>query len=154
VERAHGSYTISDDPRRLDVTAIHAYLTTSYWASGIPRDLVERSVRNSLCLGVYAADGAQVGLVRLITDRATFAYLCDVYILDAHRGHGLGKAAVHAALDHPDLRGLRRLNLVTRDAHTLYARHGFVPLAHPERYMEKLTPAAYQSQPSAKFGPG
>ena len=144
MEIAHGSYVVSDDPSRLDVDAIHAYLTTSYWAMGIPRETVARSLEHSFCLGVYSADGAQVGLVRVITDYATFAYLCDVYIHDAHQKHGLGKAAIDATMAHPRLQNLRRFNLVTRDAHGLYARHGFKALAHPERYMEKLDPGVYQ----------
>lgn len=144
MEVAHGSYLFSDDPARLDVDAVHAYLSSSYWAAGIPREVVVRSLAGSFCLGIYTAAGAQVGLVRVITDFATFAYLCDVYVLEAHRGHGLGKAAVKATLEHPRLQGLRRLNLVTRDAHGLYARHGFTAIAHPERYMEKLDPDVYR----------
>jgi GNAT superfamily N-acetyltransferase len=143
VESRFGTYTFSDDPARLDVDAIHAYLTSSYWAAHIPRDTVERSLRNSLCVGIYASGGEQVGLVRVITDRATFAYLCDVYVLEAHRARGLGTAAIKATLAHPDLQGLRRLNLVTRDAHPIYAKLGFTTLANPERYMEKLTPNRY-----------
>lgn len=138
-EQAHGSYVISDDPQRLDVDAIHAYLVRSYWAAGVPRERVARSLKGSLCLGVYATGGAQVGLVRVITDRTTFAYLCDVYVLEEHRGHGLGKAAIRATMAHPDLQGLRRINLVTRDAHGLYASHGFTPLQFPDRHMEKLS---------------
>lgn len=139
----HGDYLISDAPERLDLTAIHAYLTRSYWAEGIPPDLVARAVQNSLCLGIYAADGAQVGLVRIVTDSATFAYLCDVYVLETHRGHGLAKAALQAMDRHPRLQGLRRMNLITRDAHGLYAQFGFKALDRPEGYMEKRLPAAY-----------
>ncbi len=141
---SHGDYLISDDPARLDVAAIHAYLTRSYWAEGIPLETVQRAVQNSLCLGLYAADGAQVGLVRIISDYATYAYFCDVYVLEAHRGRGLAKAAMQAALVHPKLQGQRRLGLVTRDAHSLYAQAGFTPLARPERHMEKLTPSVYR----------
>ena len=141
---AHGDYLISDDPARLDVAAIHAYLGRSYWAEGIPLDTVTRALQGSLCLGVYTADSVQVGLVRIVSDYATFAYVCDVYVLEAHRGHRLAQAAMKAALDHPKLQGLRRLNLVTRDAHGLYARFGFTPVARPDRYMEKLTPNAYR----------
>jgi GNAT superfamily N-acetyltransferase len=144
----HGEFLISDEPARLDVAAIHAYLSRSYWAEGISREVVERAVRGSLCVGIYAADDAQVGLVRVISDFATFAYLCDVYVLEAHRGHGLAKAATQATLAHPKLQGLRRLNLVTRDAHGLYARFGFTAVARPDRYMEKLTPQAY-ARPAA-----
>src|SRR6266540_2690629 len=94
-EHHHGDYLLSDDPARLDATAIHHYLSCeSYWAKGIPRQIVEASVLNSLCIGVYTATGGQIGLARAVTDYATFAWLCDVYVLDAHRGHGLGKALV------------------------------------------------------------
>jgi GNAT superfamily N-acetyltransferase len=141
---SHGDYLISDDPARLDVAAIHAYLTESYWAKGIPLETVERSVQGSLCLGNYARDGAQVGLVRIISDFATFAYFCDVYVLEAHRKRGLAKAAMQAALAHPKLQGQRRLSLITRDAHDLYAKCGFSPLARPEGHMEKLTRNVYQ----------
>ena len=141
---SHGDYLISDDQGRLDVAAIHAYLTRSYWAEGIPLETVQRALQGSLCLGVYAADGAQVGLVRIISDYATFAYFCDVYVLEAHRGRGLAKAAMKAALDHPKLQGQRRLSLGTRDAHGLYAQFGFTPLARPEGQMEKLTPGIYR----------
>lgn len=141
---SHGDYLISDDPARLDVAAIHAYLTRSYWAEDIPLETVTRALQGSLCLGLYAADGAQVGLVRIISDYATYAYFCDVYVLEAHRGHGLAKAAMQAALAHPKLQGQRRLSLITRDAHGLYAQSGFTPLSRPEGHMEKLTPGIYR----------
>lgn len=140
----HGEYLISDEPERLDPVAIHAYLTTSYWAAGISLEIVVRGLENSLCVGLYAADRSQVGLVRVISDYATFAYVCDVYVLEAHRRHGLAKAAMKATLAHPKLQGLRRLNLVTRDAHSLYSRFGFIPVVRPERYMEKLDPELYR----------
>jgi N-acetylglutamate synthase-like GNAT family acetyltransferase len=140
----HAGYLLSDDPARLDVTAIHAYLTTSYWAAGIPRDIVARSITNSLCIGVYAPDGAQVGLVRVITDYATFAYLCDVYILEPHRGRGLSKAALRLLSTHPRQQNLRRLHLVTQDAHGLYTQFGFTPVAQPERHMERRDPDVYR----------
>jgi GNAT superfamily N-acetyltransferase len=101
-------------------------------------------VQASLSVGVYATDGAQVGLVRVISDFATFAYVCDVYVLEEHRAHGLAKAAVKATLAHPKLQGLRRINLVMRDAHSLYSRFGFIPVVRPERYMEKLDPDLYR----------
>jgi GNAT superfamily N-acetyltransferase len=130
-------YLISTDPARLDVTAIHAYLTRSYWCPGIPRDVVERSVRHSLCFGLYHG-AAQVGLARVITDQATYAYLCDVYILEEHRGHGLGKWLIETVLSHPSLQGLRRFMLATRDAHGLYQQFGFREVAEPQRHMELL----------------
>ncbi len=142
-EASHAGYLISDDPARLDVDAVHACLTRSYWAAGIPREIVARSLANSLCLGLYAPAGAQVGLMRVITDSATFAYLCDVYVLEAHRGRGLAKAAMALLAAHPKLQGLRRFQLVTQDAHGLYAQFGFAAVAKPERHMEKLNPAAY-----------
>ena len=144
VEHRHGDYLISDDPARLDAKAVHAYLSHSYWAEGIPLEIVERSLRNSLCLGVYAADGAQVGLARFVTDSATFCYVCDVYVLESHRRTGLGKALLRAASAHPRLQDLRRWNLVTRDAHGLYRDFGFKPVANPDRYMEKLDPDVYR----------
>lgn len=142
VESRHGEHLLSDDPARLDPAAIHAYLATSYWAAGITRATVERSLRHSLCVGAYDAAGGQVGLARVITDRATFAYLCDVYVLAPHRGRGLGKALIAAVMSHPDLQGLRRFNLLTRDAHGLYRQFGFVSPAKPETYMERRPASA------------
>lgn len=143
-EVRHGEYLISDDPVWINVNAVHAFLTTSYWAEGIPLEVVARALANSLCLGIYAADRAQVGLVRVITDYATFSYLCDVYVLESHRGHGLAKAAMHLLSTHPKLQNLRRQQLVTQDAHRLYEPFGFKVVAHPERHMEKRDPDVYQ----------
>jgi GNAT superfamily N-acetyltransferase len=142
-EAHHDGYLITDDPARLDIDAIHAFLTTSYWAAGIPRETVARSVANSLCLGIYTAEGAQVGLIRVISDFTTFAYLCDVYVLEAHRGRGLSKAAMQVYATHPWLQNLRRQQLVTRDAQGLYARYGFVPVVQPELHMEKRDTDVY-----------
>ena len=104
---ARGTYEISTDPARLDVAAIHAYLTRSYWSPGIPIGIVERALRHSLCFGIYeCAGGAQVGLARVVTDYATFAYLCDVYVLEEHRGFGLGKRMMRELMAHPALRGV------------------------------------------------
>jgi len=145
----YGAYVLSDDPVRLDVTTIHHYLSSeSYWAAGIPREIVEHSLRQSLCLGAFGDAGAQVGLARAVTDYATFAWLCDVFVLDAHRGRGLGKALVQAMLAHPRLQTLRRFALGTKDAHRLYAQFGFTPLAAPERQMEKRYPNVYGSVPA------
>lgn len=135
-------FRVSDDIALLDVELIHSFLRGSYWAAGIPRAVVERSLRGSLCFGVYEGD-AQVGFARCVTDRATYAYLADVFVLPSHRGRGLSKWLMECVLAHPDLQGLRRWSLVTRDAHRLYARYGFVPLQTPERYLEKLDPQVY-----------
>ena len=121
---------------------IHESLRTSYWARGIPREVVERSVRNSLCFGAYLGP-RQVGFARVVTDRATFAYLGDVFVVPEHRGRGVSKRLVQAVLAHPDLQGLRRFLLATRDAHGLYAQFGFTPLTNPEHFMTIHNPDAY-----------
>jgi GNAT superfamily N-acetyltransferase len=143
-EAHRGDHTITTDAARFDVEAIHAFLSTSYWAAGIPIDVVRRAIAGSLAFALLHGD-RQIGFARLITDRATFAYLADVYVLDAYRGHGLGKWLVATALAHPDVQGLRRLMLVTRDAHALYAPFGFKPLAAPDRHMEITRPNIYQT---------
>jgi GNAT superfamily N-acetyltransferase len=130
-----GEITINTDPARLDVEVIHAFLSRSYWAEGIPKEMVERSLRGSICFGVYKA-GRQVGFARVISDCATFAYLADVFILKSHRGKGLSKLLMKAILVHPELQGLRLWCLVTRNAHGLYRQFGFKALRHPENYME------------------
>jgi GNAT superfamily N-acetyltransferase len=135
-------YEISTDPARLDVDLIHDFLRTSYWARNVPRAIVEKCIRNSLCFGVFA-EGRQVGFARAITDRATFAYLADVFVIPAHRGRGVGKLLIGSILDHPDLQGLRRFLLATEDAHGLYAKFGFRPLSHPENYLTIHKPNAY-----------
>ena len=143
------TYDISTDPSRLQLDAIHAYLVRSYWSPGIPKDVVARAIAQSLCFGVYHGQN-QVGFARVVTDRATFAYLADVYVLEAHRGQGLSKRLVATVQSHPDLQGLRRFVLATADAHGLYAQFGFKPLSAPERMMEIRDPdpygAARQSQ--------
>jgi GNAT superfamily N-acetyltransferase len=135
-ELARNGYTISTDKARLDIAAIHAYLSErSYWATGRPLDVVQRAVENSLCFGVYAGD-EQAGFARVVTDYATFGWVCDVFILEAHRGRGLGKWLVVAIVAHPDLAGLRTLLLATRDAHELYRRYGgFNPLPTPDSWL-------------------
>lgn len=135
LSRRKGRYSISTNPARLDIDAIHAFLSQSFWAEGISKKLIARSIKNSLCFGLFY-DRAQVGFARVITDRATFAYLCDVYVLAEHRGKGLAKWLIEAVMIHPDLQGLRRFQLVTRDAHGLYKRFGFKPPKHPGRQME------------------
>jgi ribosomal protein S18 acetylase RimI-like enzyme len=136
------TYDISTDRARLQLDAIHAYLTRSYWATGIPKDLVERAIANSLCFGLYLGD-AQVGFARVITDKTTFAYLADVYVLEAHRGRGLSKRLVEFILAYPELQGLRRFLLATRDAHGLYARFGFKPPIRPQSMLEIRDPMPY-----------
>jgi GNAT superfamily N-acetyltransferase len=145
-----GTYTISDDPSRIDLHAVHAYLKGAYWSVGVPFEIVERAVRNSLCIGAYDDAGAQVGLVRLVSDYATFCYVTDVYVLADHRGRGLSKAMMTMAMEHPKLQGLRRWNLSTADAHGLYRQFGFMPFAHPERHMERHIPDIYRSQAAGK----
>ena len=130
----HG-YEITTDAGRIDVDAVHAFLTRSYWSPGVSRRVVERAIANSLAFGLLAPDGAQAGFARAITDRATYAYLADVYVLEEHRGRGLGVWLVETVLAHPDLQGLRRWALATADAHGLYARFGFAPAARPEMHM-------------------
>jgi GNAT superfamily N-acetyltransferase len=137
-------YEITSDKGRLDLAAIHAFLSEAYWSPGIPRAVVERAIANSLCFGVLH-EGHQVGFARVVTDRATFAYLADVYVLPEHRGNGLARRLMEAIAAHPDLQGLRRFLLATRDAHGLYARFGFRPLAHPERIMEVHQPDVYRT---------
>jgi ribosomal protein S18 acetylase RimI-like enzyme len=141
------TYEISTEPARLDVTAIHAYLTRSYWSPAIPIGIVERALRNSLCFGVYALNGgAQVGLARVVTDYATFAYLCDVYVLEEHRGHGLGKRLMRELMSHPALTGARRVMLATRDAHGLYAGFGFQEAGAAKNLMEIVRPDMYAAR--------
>jgi GNAT superfamily N-acetyltransferase len=136
MEMTHEGYTFSSDPARLQVPVIHGFLTGCYWAEGIPEDTVRRSLAHSLCFGVYAPSFAQVGFARVITDRATFAYLADVFVLEEHRGRGLAARLVRLILAHPDLQGLRRFLLATRDAHGLYAQVGFTAVNRPEIWME------------------
>jgi GNAT superfamily N-acetyltransferase len=144
--RSVGAYTVSDDPSRLDFKAMHAYLKRAYWSQEIPLDVVERAARASLCIGAYDAGGAQVGLARFISDYATFAYVCDVYVLEEHRGRGLSKAMMAMASEHPKLQGLRRWTLVTLDAHGLYEQFGFKPVANQERFMERIVPDIYRKK--------
>ncbi len=153
-EHRRDGYLISTDPALLDAQAIHAFLSRAYWSEGIPLDTVRRALEGSLCFGLYeearqtdgtqAARARQVGLARVITDFATFAYLCDVYVLEEHRGRGLGHWLIERVLESPRLQGLRRWVLVTRDAHELYRQAGFTDLAAPERFMEIARPGIYR----------
>ena len=129
-------YLISTDASMLDLEVVHAYLSRSYWAAGVPEDVVRRSIENSLCFGVYRGE-EQAGFARVVTDRATFAYLADVFVLEEHRGQGIGKWLVEVILSYPDLQGLRRWMLATRDAHDLYRRYAFTELARPGIFMER-----------------
>ena len=143
IEESRGDLTLTSDPARMDVSAIHRYLSQeSYWARGIPLDLVARSLANSLCFGIF--DGpAQVAFARVVSDRATFAWLCDVFVLEPYRRRGLARWLLDAIDRHPDVQGLRRWALATRDAHPLYARVGYAPIAHPDRHMERTVVDAY-----------
>jgi GNAT superfamily N-acetyltransferase len=139
LELQRGEFTLSDDPLRLDAGVVFDFLSRTYWAKSRPRALVEKSIRNSLCVGVYRGS-EQVGFARAITDRATFAYLADVFVLAPFRRRGLAKWMVATLLDHPELQGLRRWCLVTQDAHDVYRAFGFQMPEHPDRYMELLRP--------------
>src|ERR1700689_2787018 len=145
VEHRRGEFTVSTDPSRLDLDAIHNFLTNCYWAKGVPRDVVARSIEHALCFGVYDDTGAQVGFARVISDFATIAYGGDVFVLDTHRGRGLGKWLMECIMQHPALQGLRRWILTTRDAHRLYSQVGFTPVKFPERYMELHDPHVYET---------
>ena len=135
-------YEITTNTTRMDVPAIHAFLSQTYWSPGIPLSLVQRAIANSLCFGVLLGT-QQVGFARVITDKASFAYLADVYVLEPHRGKGLARLIIEGVIAHPDLQGLRRILLATRDAHALYAQYGFKPLAEPDRMMEVHRPNSY-----------
>lgn len=135
-------FTISTDPARLDLDAVHAFLSTSSWARGIPRDVMERSIAHALPFGIYEGE-RQVGFARVVTDRATVAYLGDVFVLEPWRGRGLSRWLMECVLQHPELQGFRRWFLLTRDAHGLYEQFGFTPLAAPDRWMEKWAKDPY-----------
>jgi len=152
IETNRQGYRIVTGADAMDVDAIHAYLSVSYWSPGVPRDVVAKAIGGSLCFGLFA-DERQVGFARVITDRATFAYLCDVYVLEDHRGRGLGTWLMEAVIAHPHLRGLRRFMLATRDAHGLYEKFGFVPLARPEIFMTIHRPELYLADPADPAAP-
>jgi GNAT superfamily N-acetyltransferase len=144
VESRRGEFSISTDQARLDLDVIHGFLTDCYWAKGIPRQIVARSIEHSLCFGIYDGSGAQVGFARVVSDFATVAYLGDVFVLESHRGRGLSKWLMQCILQHPALQNLRRWILLTGDAHGLYAQFGFTPVTSPERYMELHRPDVYE----------
>ena len=143
IEQHRDGYLISTDPAKLDLKVIHTFLSRAYWCEGIPRETLDRAIQNSLCFGIYS-EGRQVGFARVITDRATFAYLADVFVVETHRGRGLSKWMMQVIMAHPDLQGLRRWALGTRDAHGLYSRYGFALPKFPERLMEIYDPDIYK----------
>jgi GNAT superfamily N-acetyltransferase len=142
MEARRDDFAISTDPARFDLNVIHRYLTRSYWAEGISRELVARSIANSLCFGIYHGE-KQVGFARVITDKTTFGYLADVFVLEEYRGKGLSKWLMEVILAHPELQGFRRWLLATRGAHGLYQKFGFDRLAHPENLMEIVRAGMY-----------
>ena len=144
-EYQRGGYVISTDPDRLDLDVIHGFLTNCYWAKGIPRETVARSIEHSLCFGIYDGSGSQIGFARVISDFATIAYLGDVFVLDSHRGRGLSRWLLECIMQHPALQGMRRWILLTRDAHGLYSKFGFTPLKSVGSYMELHRPDVYES---------
>ena len=142
MEAKRDDYTISTDPGRFDLNVIHGYLTRSYWAEGISRELVEQSIAKSLCFGIFHGN-KQVGFARVITDKTTFGYLADVFVLEEYRGRGLSKWLMEVIMAHPELQGFRRWLLATRGAHGLYKKFGFALLEHPENMMEIVRPGLY-----------
>jgi N-acetylglutamate synthase-like GNAT family acetyltransferase len=141
-----GDCVITCDRARIDPIAVHAELRTQYWCKGIPLEIVKRSMEHSMCFAAMErASGKLVAFARVISDHATFAYLCDVFVIHEFRGRALSVALIRAIVDHPDLQGLRRWCLLTRDAHALYSKFGFEPMPDPGRYMERVMPRAYES---------
>ena len=136
LEYRRGEFVISTSGARLNLDVIHEFLTNCYWAKGIPRQVVARSIAHSLCFGVYDGGGSQVGFARVVSDFSTVAYLGDVFVLESHRGRGLSKWLMECIMQHPALQNLRRWILLTRDAHGLYSQFGLSPVKAPERYME------------------
>lgn len=151
-EFRQGEFLVSTDPARLNVDAVHAFLSRTDWAKGVARDVVERSLRHSLCFGLYR-QGRQIGLARVITDRATFGYLADVYVLEEFRGRGLAKWLMRCILAHPELQSLRSLRLATRGAQALYRQFGFTALKHPECHLERRPPG-WEDQPQRNAAEG
>jgi hypothetical protein len=141
-----GDFTFNTDKKLLDVSYIHRYLSEkSYWAKGIPREFVVRSIENSVCIGIYDKNNSQIGFARIVTDLATFGYLADVFIDEKFRGKSLSKKMMAFIQSFEELRYLRRMILATRDAHGLYAQYGFAPLKSPDRFMERAQPDIYQN---------
>jgi N-acetylglutamate synthase-like GNAT family acetyltransferase len=145
VEYRRGEFLISTSRERLDLDVVHGFLTKCYWAKGIPRETVARSIEHALSFGIYNGEGVQVGFARVISDFATIAYVGDVFVLETHRGQGLGKWLMQCITQHPALQNLRRWILTTRDAHGLYSQVGFTPVKAPERFMELHRPNVYET---------
>jgi GNAT superfamily N-acetyltransferase len=145
MEYRFGEFVISTSRERLSLDVIHEFLTNCYWAKGIPREVVVRSIENALCFGIYDGEGAQIGFARVISDFATIAYVGDVFVLETHRGRGLGKWLMQCITEHPALQNLRRWILTTRDAHGLYSQFGFTPVKAPERFMELHRSNVYET---------
>ena len=145
VEYRRGEFLVSTDRERLSLEVVYGFLTNCYWAKGISREIVARSIEHSLCFGIYESVGTQVGFARVVSDFATAAYLGDVFVLESHRGCGLSKWLMECVVQHPALQNLRRWILLTRDAHGLYSHFGFTPLKAPERYMELHRPNVYET---------
>lgn len=140
-----GSFVLSDDPARFDLARAHRWISQeSYWAEGIPVETFARACANSLVAGVYAPDGSMAAMARVVTDRATFGWVCDVFVDEAFRAQGLGKRLMAYLQGHPDLQGFRRLHLATRDAHGLYRQFGFTGLTNAENWMEIRDPDVYR----------
>ncbi len=137
-------YRISTELSEMDIDVIHTFISKSYWAKDIPKPVLQKALAHSLCFGVFTSGNQQVGFGRLITDRATYAYLADVFIVDEYRGLGLSKALMTNIVSHPDLQGLRRMVLSTRDAHGLYEKFGFTQVPNPEALMQVWKPNVYQ----------
>lgn len=137
-------YRVSSFREEMDFDVIHSYISNTYWAEGIPKETFKKALDNSLCFGVFSSEGKQVGFARMITDQATFAYLADVFIDEAHRGKGLSKWLMQEVHDHPSLQGLRRILLATRDAHSLYQQFGYTSLSSPATFMQKWQPDIYK----------
>jgi GNAT superfamily N-acetyltransferase len=142
MEWTRDTFTVTNDASRFDRDVIRRFLGSSYWAENIPRATVDKSIDHSLCFGLLEGD-RQIGFARVVTDRATFAFLADVFVLPEHRGQGLGKWLIECVVSHPELQGLRRWLLGTRDAHGLYRQFGFTPLKRPEIFMELHAPNVY-----------
>ncbi len=144
MEWTRDKFTVTTDRGRLDRDVIARFLQSSYWAENIPRSTVDKSIDNSLCFGLLE-ESRQIGFARVVTDRATIAYLADVFVLTEHRGGGLGKWLIECVMSHPELQGLRRWVLGTRDAHGLYRQFGFTPLKRPQIFMELHNPDVYRA---------